>query len=235
MTTERQRSDARHMQQAVLNAGGVLKSAKEGETAFRWQGHPKAFVLLTVGKLTVHFRTRARQVPRAECRAMQGQDCMPVTAAILSNREIAVRATCTAPCRWIELSPTSLIFLVHGDMAFRSALFATHAQRLPTVFAHLFSRNVVKLDCRLAEWLLEHARSGDVLATHAEIASDLMTAREVVSRRLRDFATKGWILQNRGFIRLDAPAALARLSRGAQSACAGSGFGLEQARRSAQR
>jgi CRP/FNR family transcriptional regulator len=202
------------LEQAVLDAGGLPRSGEEGQTAFRWQGHPRAFVLVTRGRLTVHFRTRGRQVPWAECRAAQGQDCMPVTAAILSEREITVRAKCTEPCRWIELSPNSLVLLVHGDMRFRRALFATHAQRLPTFFAKISSRSVLSLDNRLADWLLSHARAGEVIATHGEIAKDLLTAREVVSRRLRDFATKGWIIQERGRILLDAPAALGRLSKG---------------------
>ena len=63
MITERQVPESFSLRQAVIDAGGVLKSGSEGRTAFRWQGHPKAFVLLTEGKLTVHFRTKRRQVP----------------------------------------------------------------------------------------------------------------------------------------------------------------------------
>lgn len=40
----------------LVAAGGVVKSADKGDTAFQWQGQPKAFVLVTQGKLTVHFR-----------------------------------------------------------------------------------------------------------------------------------------------------------------------------------
>ena len=199
---------------AVLDAGGLVRSADEGQTAFRWQGHPRAFVLITRGRLTVHFRTRGRQVPWAECRASMGQDCMPVTAAILSEREITVRAKCTEPTTWIELSPNSLVLLVHGDMGFRKSLFAMHAKRLPTFFARISSKNGLSLDNRLADWLLCHAQGREVVATHGEIAEDLLTAREVVSRRLRDFASRGWIVQRRGRIHIDAPAALARVSGG---------------------
>ena len=203
-----------YLNQALIDAGGVTKCADERQTAFRWQGHPRAFVFLTAGKLTVRFRTEGRQVPWAECRAVEGQDCMPVTASILSGRKISVRAECAEPSKWIELSPTSLVLLVHGDLEFRRALFATHAKRLPTFFSRISSKNAMSLDSRLADWLLGHAQSGSVVATHSEIAKDLLTAREVVSRRLRDFAMKGWIIQERGRIRLDAPAALTRLSKG---------------------
>ena len=199
---------------AVLDAGGVVKSAGQGQVAFRWQGHPRAFVLIVRGKLTVQFRTMGRHVPWAECRATVGQDCMPVTAAILSEREITVRAKCSEPATWIELSPHSLALLVHSDMGFRKALFATHAKRLPTFFAKISAKNWLSMDNRLAEWLLCHACDREVVATHADIAKDLLTAREVVSRKLRDYACRGWIVQHRGRIHLDAPAALARLSRG---------------------
>jgi CRP/FNR family transcriptional regulator len=139
---------------------------------------------------------------------------MPVTAAILSEREITVRAKCSEPTTWIELSPNSLVQLVHSDMGFRKALFATHAKRLPTFFARISARNGLSLDNRLADWLLCHAQGRKVVATHRDIARDLLTAREVVSRRLRDFASKGWIVQQRGRIHIDAPAALTRLSKG---------------------
>ncbi|MFP7675466.1 Crp/Fnr family transcriptional regulator [Marivita sp. S0852] len=144
---------------------------------------------------------------------------MPLTAAILSEREISIRALCTAPSTWIELSPTSLILLVHGQPEFRRALFAGHARRLPIFFAKLSSKNVLGFDQRLADWLLNHAQACTVRATHAEIAQDLLTAREVVSRRLRAFAVKGWIEQQRGRILITAPAALSRIAKGVFSLC----------------
>lgn len=204
---------------AIMAAGGRLRSAPEGATAYRWQGLPRAFILVKTGKLSVQFRTRDRRVPWAECRAAEGQDCMPVTAAILSERGISVRAICMAPTTWIELSPTSLVLLVHERPAFRHALFAGHARRLPTFFARISTKNAVGLDQRIADWLLGHGEAHEVRATHADIAGDLLTAREVVSRRLGDFAAKGWITQRRGCIVINAPAALARVSKGVFSAC----------------
>lgn len=212
-------ADGFSLTRTVLDAGGVLVRGTEGQTAFRWRGRPKAFVLVVSGKLKVNFRTRRRKVPWAECRAIEGQDCMPVTAAILSGRAITVRATCAGPSAWLELSSTSLALLVHGHTDFRRALFAQHARRLPILFARTSTRNTLNLDQRIADWLLGQAVSGEVIATHSEIAADLLTAREVVSRRLKSFAKKGWIMQGRGRILLSAPAALARLARDSFAVC----------------
>lgn len=202
---------AETLEQAVLDAGGVLNSGAEGSVAFSWDGRPRAFILLRTGKITVRFRTRERTVPWAECRASAGQDCMPVTAAILSDREIAVRATCRAPSTWIELSPTSLVLLVHTNPAFRRALFAQHAQRLPTFFARISGADALSFDRRLAEWLLAKAGEAEIRATHQQIAAELLTAREVVSRHLKVFADRDWIEQARGRITVTNPEALTRL------------------------
>lgn len=202
------------LERAIVDAGGVVRSAPEGATAYRWQGLPRAFIFVTSGSLLVQFRTRDRPVPWAECRAASGQDCMPVTAAILSERPISVRAVCTAPATWIELSPTALVLLVHGVPVFRHALFAGHVKRIPAFFARISTKNAVCLEQRIADWLLGHARGNEVHATHSDIANDLLTAREVVSRKLKDFALKGWIAQRRGCIRIEAPAAMSRVSKG---------------------
>lgn len=207
------------LDRAIIAAGGVVRSAPEGAVAYRSQGLPRAFIFVRSGKLSVQFRTKDRQVPWAECRATDGQDCMPVTAAILSERAISVRAVCLVQSTWIELSPTALVLLVHGNIEFRNALFAGHARRLPTFFSRISTKNTVGLDQRIADWLLSHASANQVHATHAEIAVDLLTAREVVSRILKNFALKGWIAQGRGSIQIEAPAALSRVSKGVFSLC----------------
>lgn len=207
------------LERAIIAAGGVIRSGPESAVAYKWQGLPRAFIFVTHGKLSVQFRTKDRQVPWAECRASEGQDCMPVTAAILSERAISVRAVCMAPSTWIELSPVALVLLVHGSTEFRHALFAGHAKRLPTFFARISTKNAVGLDQRIADWLLSHACGNEVRGTHSDIAADLLTAREVVSRKLKEFATKGWIAQRRGSIQIEAPAALSRVSKGVFSMC----------------
>lgn len=199
---------------AIIAAGGVTRSASEGAIACAWQGVPRVFVLVTSGMLSVQFRTSDRTVPSAECRAAKGQDCMPVTAAILSKRALSARAVCMTPTTWLELSPTALGLLVQYDTAFRQALFAGHAKRLPSFFARVCAKNAGQLEQRIADWLLSHARDKLVHATHSDIAAEVLTAREVVSRKLQTFAIKGWIVQRRGCIQIEAPAALARVSRG---------------------
>lgn len=215
-STQTAAPDGKLLEETVLGAGGQLHATDAGMTAFHWEGRPRAFVLIRSGRVSVRFRTARPSLPWAECRATGGQDCMPVTAAILSDADITVRATCLERTTWITLPPVSLVLLVHGQPDFRRALFAQHASRLPGFFARVSQDRTGSNDERLAAWLLGHVADGMVRATHGQIASDLITAREVVSRLLKVFADKGWIEQGRGRITLVDPAAISRVAQGEQ-------------------
>lgn len=205
------------LESAMVKAGAVLHAAGAGELAFQWQDSPQAFVLLRSGRITVRFRTTRANLPWAECRAFAGQDCMPVSAAILSGSDISVQAICLEPTTWHELDPRAFLGLVEANPAFRVALFSGHAARLPSFFRRLSEKGVETTDQRLAAWLLAQARSGSITKTHGEIATDLVTAREVVSRRLKCFADRGWIRQSRGHLEIVAKGALSRVARGSSN------------------
>lgn len=205
-------ADACALIDAVTAARGDPRKGAVGDIAFECNGPPRSFVLLTRGSLRVSFRTRGRQVPWAECRALGGQDCMPVSAAILARSELAVRAVCLKPSSWLVLPPEKFRRMVLEDFAFRTALFRQHASRLPAFFAR--TAGGMSIDQRLAKWLLDRPLDTRIEVTHQRIAGDLLTAREVVSRTLKRFADKGWIEQGRGWIEVLCPAALVLLSPG---------------------
>jgi len=59
-----------------------------------------------------------------------------------------------------------------------------------------------RMDQRLEEWLTSHMTDGSMEVTHQQIASELGTAREVVSRLLKEFENQGRVELSRGHIRL---------------------------------
>ncbi len=70
-----------------------------------------------------------------------------------------------------------------------------------------------KLDVRLAKHLLEQRDENNILAsTHQNIATELGTAREVISRQLKEMESKGYIEINRGNIKINDIAALQDIS-----------------------
>jgi CRP/FNR family transcriptional regulator len=72
-----------------------------------------------------------------------------------------------------------------------------------------------RIDVRLAQRLLELAGDGDrVVMTHQQLASELGTAREVISRQLTEFQRRGLLATARGELTLLDRAALRRLANG---------------------
>ena len=53
---------------------------------------------------------------------------------------------------------------------------------------------------------------GELNATHQDLASELGSVREVISRHLKEFQRRGWIDLSRGRIALVERAAIARLA-----------------------
>jgi CRP/FNR family transcriptional regulator len=59
-----------------------------------------------------------------------------------------------------------------------------------------------KMDERLTDYLIEKSEKGQLKKTHQQIAQDLGTSREVVSRLLKDFERQGLIILSRNSIKL---------------------------------
>jgi len=89
------------------------------------------------------------------------------------------------------------------------------AARLSDVMWTLEQVAFSSMDKRVASALIEQRamlQSDELSITHDEIARDLGTAREVVSRMLKYFQNEDWISQGRGKVFIKNPSALLSLS-----------------------
>lgn len=89
------------------------------------------------------------------------------------------------------------------------------AARLSDVMWTLEQVAFSSMDKRVASYLIEQramTQCDDLSITHDEIARDLGTAREVVSRMLKYFQNEGWIIQGRGKVSIKNYSALYDIS-----------------------
>ncbi len=89
------------------------------------------------------------------------------------------------------------------------------AARLSDVMWTLEQVAFSSMDRRVASYLIEQraiTQCDDLSITHDEIARDLGTAREVVSRMLKYFQNEGWIIQGRGKVSIKDYSALYDIS-----------------------
>jgi CRP/FNR family transcriptional regulator len=85
----------------------------------------------------------------------------------------------------------------------REFVFELLSDRLSTVMAVLEEVVFQRMDRRVASLLLDKSgRIHPVKITHQEIASELGSSREVVSRILEDFSQKGLIEVGRGIVEI---------------------------------
>lgn len=89
------------------------------------------------------------------------------------------------------------------------------AARLSDVMWTLEQVAFSSMDRRVASYLVEQramSQCDELSITHDEIARDLGTAREVISRMLKYFQNEGWIIQGRGRVLIKDYSALYDLS-----------------------
>ena len=84
---------------------------------------------------------------------------------------------------------------------FRQLVFKKFSQRLAKVIARMEQISSPTIDNHLANFLLQaNDKNSHIKITHQELATELGTAREVISRHLKQFEESGWICLNRGSI-----------------------------------
>ncbi len=95
-----------------------------------------------------------------------------------------------------------------------SFVFGLISRRLTEVITVLENVTFQRMEVRLAAYLVDMANKTSILnITHHEIAADLGTSREVISRSLKDFDNHGWISMGRGELTIEDIAQLQNLAK----------------------
>jgi CRP/FNR family transcriptional regulator len=169
-----------------------------------------AFAILVRGQVRV-FKIGETGREITLYRFGRGESCILTASCILSDRQFPAIATVEDPAEAFVLSPTVFQGWVDQYPPWRNYVFQLLSQRLAAVLAIVDEIAFRRMDVRIAEFLLRRQPAGDALAlTHQQIAAELGTSREVVSRILADFSGTGLIQVARGSIAVLDRAGLAR-------------------------
>jgi len=142
-----------------------------------------------------------------------GQSCILTANAILNQQTFPAVATVEQDAEAVMVPADAFRDWVRRYDLWRSFLFDLLSQRLVSVMAIVEEVAFRRMDARLAAFLLERSRlAGPLRVTHQEVAAELGSAREVVSRILEDFASQGLIRVSRGLIEVVDPDKLAARS-----------------------
>jgi CRP/FNR family transcriptional regulator, anaerobic regulatory protein len=161
----------------------------------------QAFLILLDGEVRVQLTAEnGREVTLY--RIGPGGSCILTTSCLLSNEHYPAEAIAESDIEAIAIPVTSFQSALEGSQWFRRFVFDGFSSRLTSVIQKIEQIAFTGIDVRLAGVLLELDRKGIEKITHQDIAVELGTAREVVSRHLKRFESEGWVRLGRGQVSL---------------------------------
>jgi len=173
--------------------------------------------LFCLGDLCEHFVIVRKGTVRVELlsitgqqmllyRIEDGQSCVMTTSCLLGNSRYFAQAFTETSIELAMMTQATFNEQLKTSSEFRDFVFNGFHER----FAKLINRTTElvtsTVDQRLASALLAHSqKSGEnipIEQTHQQLAIDIGSAREVVSRRLASFEKNGLIEKNRGQLKI---------------------------------
>ena len=132
-----------------------------------------------------------------------GESCILTANAILSQQSFPAIATVEQEAEAVMIPADTFRDWVRRYDLWRGFVFDLLSQRLTSVMAIVDDVVFRRVDTRLASFLLNRSQTENpILITHQEIATELGSSREVISRILEGFASEGLVRPARGTVEI---------------------------------
>ena len=131
-----------------------------------------------------------------------GEICMLSSACIMANTVYPANTVTLTSVEMLILSARDFREMIAKYDELRNFTFQLISQNFSAIMELIDEIVFRKMDERLFEYLIEKSENGKLKTTHQKIASDLGTAREVVTRLLGDFEKKGLVDLSKNLIQL---------------------------------
>ncbi|MGV6803164.1 MAG: Crp/Fnr family transcriptional regulator [Ruegeria sp.] len=196
-----------------LRAAARIIRFSKGAQVFGPDNVPDSLLFLYDGRIRVSQSSDSgREIVLYRVEA--GESCVLTTACMLAEEAYNAEGIAETDVVAVVLPKPAFDRLASEEDAFRHFVFEAYSRRLIDLLRVVDDVAFGHLDVRLAERLLALAGAHDeIQATHQQLASELGTAREVVSRVLQDFQKREMITQSRGRITLTDKAGLENLAQ----------------------
>ena len=169
------------------------------------EGNPcSAFMLVAGGNLRVG-KSGGGGHEIVLYRVHPGESCILTVSALLGNAPYTIQAEAETDLTAFAIPRSLFLELIQKSTPLRSFVFRNFPERITHLTGLIEEVAFRKVDERLASLLLR--RPEPILATHQNLADELGTTREVVSRILETFQDRGMVRLGRKRIEIvDRPA-----------------------------
>jgi CRP/FNR family transcriptional regulator, anaerobic regulatory protein len=192
-----------------LLAGATVMHIPAGTAIFDEDQSCQGFPLLLAGSIRV-IKASPNGRELQLYRVSPGESCILTSSCLLSHATYHARGVAETDSELVALSPATFRQLVSTHESFREYIFGLFSERLTDLMQLVSAVAFQKLDQRLATLLA--SKSSPVHATHQALADELGSAREIVSRLLKNFADQGLVKLGREQIEITDAAALKKFS-----------------------
>jgi CRP/FNR family transcriptional regulator len=187
-----------------------------GHPVFHAGGACSGYVLVLAGSIRVEV-TGENGREAVLYRVQPGQSCVLTTCCMLGGDRYPAAGCTESDTAVLMLSKAAFDRGLEEAPEFRRFVFANLSGRLAELIARMEDLAFRPIERRLADYLLRHAATAPGVplpATHQEIAVELGTAREVVSRHLKRLEAAGLVRLGRSALEVLDPVGLARVQAG---------------------
>ena len=150
-------------------------------------------------------------------RVSSGEVCVLAVTSALSAMPYSATAVAAEPIQGYVIPAGTLRRVFAGEPAMQDYVMRLVADRLTVMMTAVVEVGFERMDRRLARFLVDASgptADGTVKLSHEQVARELGTAREVVTRVLDSFAARGLVSLGRRRIRLLKLSELDRLAQG---------------------
>jgi CRP/FNR family transcriptional regulator len=200
--------DAARLQRTLAQAQVVRLTAG---TPLFGEGSPcRQFPLVLEGAIRVTKLGEGRELQLY--RVTPGESCVLTSSCLVARRDYPATGVVEQDVRLVVLPLPLFDELMATHAPFRQYVFSLFAERLTELMSLVEAVAFHRLDRRVAGALLGRGRV--VQATHQQLADELGSVREIVTRVLRSFSDQGLVRLGRGSIEVLDAAGLRRTAEG---------------------
>ncbi len=177
---------------------------KQGSALYSEGDECRGLGLFLSGEVRVFKRSESgREITLYEI--FPGELCILNASSILSKKSYPAYAVASTNGEMLFLPENIFLKLVAHYEDFRSLVFSIFSRRLSSIIELIDEVAFGDLESRLIAFIIEKARNSRLNMTHHQIANELGTSREVVSRLLKDLERRNKFTLSRNSITLLSP------------------------------
>ena len=194
----------------ILSKYARIVEAPVGTIGYHEGAACNAYVMRLAGKSRVYkMSTSGREI--LLYRVAAGETCVITTTCLLGNSDYPASTIVEEAIRDVIIPAAAFNQMMIDSKVFRTFVMTNYGALISDLIVLLDEVAFHSLDARLAKVLLD-ANSTQITRTHQQIADELGTAREVVSRQLKRLEVKGAVSLGRGLVEVVNRASLEKLA-----------------------